>query len=91
MQPCELRAAQSIWLTSIHGSARIALCTPRAHKYSVGQHEPCEHRRHKLGGLDLLSMLLRKNFGVSNEIAVDGARQFDGELNWPVIGNGGKL
>jgi hypothetical protein len=49
---------------SSHGSARINLCTPRADKCTVGRHEPCDHRWHELGGLDLLAMRLRKNFGI---------------------------
>src|SRR6266481_3160097 len=75
---------------SVHGSARITLCTPRADKRTIRRHEPCEHRRHELDGLDLLAMLLRKNLGVGDEIAMHGARKLDGELDRPVIRNGGK-
>src|SRR6266566_6892195 len=91
MQPCELRKARSIWLMSIHGSAHITLCTPCADKCAVRRHEPGEHRRHKLDGLDYLTVFLRKNLGVGNEIAMHGGRQFDGEFDRPVIRNGGKL
>jgi hypothetical protein len=33
-------------------------------------------------------MFLRKNLGVGKEIAMHSARQFDGELDRPVIRNG---
>jgi len=49
---------------SMHGSARITLCTPCADKRTIRRHESCEHRRHKLDGLDSLTMLLRKNRGI---------------------------
>src|SRR6266436_303733 len=90
MQPCELRKARSIWLMSIYGSARITLCTTRADKCAVGRHEPCKHRWHKLGRLNFLAMFLRKHLGVGNEIAMHGTRQFDGELDRPVVGHGRK-
>src|SRR6266446_8188710 len=88
---CELRKARSIWVMSPHRSAPIALCTPCANKCPVRRHEPCQHRWHKLGGLDSLAMLLCKNLGVGHEIAIYGGRQFDGELDQPIIRNGGKF
>ena len=39
----------------------------------------------------MLTVLPRKNFGVGDEIAMHGTRQFDRELNWPVIRNGGEF
>src|SRR5260370_25910391 len=64
---------------SIRGSTRTALCTVGADKCSIRRHEPCEHRSHKLGGLDLLAMFLRENLGVGDEIAMHSTRQLDGE------------
>src|SRR5260370_23044400 len=64
---------------SIRGSARTALCTVGADKCSIRRHEPCEHRSHKLGGLDLLAMFLRENLGVGDEIARHSTRQLDRE------------
>src|SRR5262245_21034992 len=60
----ELCRTRSLWLMSAHGSAYLALRAPCTDKASIRRHEPCEHRRHELDGLDLLAMLLRKNFGV---------------------------
>jgi hypothetical protein len=91
MQPCELRTARTIWLMPIHGSARITLCTPCADKRTIRRHEPCEHRRHKLDGLDSLAMLLRKNFGVSHQVTMDRRRQLDGKFHGFIVWNGGKL
>ena len=88
MQTCELRKARSIWLISVYGSARVTLCAPRADKCAIGRHEPCKHRRRKLGRLNFLAMFLRKNLSVGKEIAMHSARQFDGELDRPVIRNG---
>jgi hypothetical protein len=61
----------------VPASAHLALRTPCTDKGSIRRHEPCEHRRHELDGLDLLAMLLRENLGVGDEIATPGARQFD--------------
>jgi len=46
------------------GELEAEIATPRADKCAIRRHEPCEHRRHELDGLDLLAMLLRKNLGV---------------------------
>jgi len=91
MQPCELRTARTIWLMPIHGSARITLCTPCADKRTIRRHEPCEHRWHKLDGLDSLTIFLRKDLGIGDKIAMRGGRQFDSELDRSIVRNGGKL
>jgi hypothetical protein len=39
----------------------------------------------QLGRLNFLAMFLRKNLGVGDEIAMHCTRQFDGELDRPVV------
>jgi hypothetical protein len=73
-------AVQSIGVMAVHGSALITLCAPCTDKCAVRRHEPCEHRRRELGGLDLLIMVLRAYFGAGGERAVDGAQQFNVSL-----------
>jgi hypothetical protein len=83
------RAAPDVM--SIVPSIGTAFCTPRAGKYMISRHEPCQHQWHKLSGLDRLSVFLRKDLGVGDEIAMHGRGQFNGDLDWPIIGKGGQF
>jgi hypothetical protein len=72
-------------------SACVVAFSPCPHKGSIRRHEPREHRRDEFRRLDLLSVLSREDLGVSDEVAMHGGRQLDGELDRPIVRNGGKF
>src|SRR5258707_1012754 len=72
-------------------SSCTTLCTPRPCKRAIRRHKPCQHRPDELRGLKLLTIFLRKKFGISDEVTMDRGRELDGELHRFVVRNGGKL
>src|SRR5260370_42285415 len=91
MRSCELHKARRIRVTSAHGSTLLALCTPCADKCAIRRHELSKHRRHKLDGLDSLTVFLRKYLGVSHQVTMDRRRQLDGKFHGFIVRNGGEL
>jgi hypothetical protein len=57
----------------------------------IRRHEPFQHQRHELGGLDRLTVFLRKDLCVDEEIAMDSGREFDSDLDRPIVRKGGKF
>jgi len=69
----------------IRGS-HLASCLPEPF---VGRHESLEHRRDKLGGIGRrLVALTADRLGICDEIAMNGGRQLDGELDGLVVWDG---
>jgi hypothetical protein len=66
-------------------SACVVAFSPCPHKGSIRRHEPREHRRDEFRRLDLLSVLSREDLGVSDEVAMHGGRQLDGDLDRPIV------
>jgi hypothetical protein len=67
---------------------RAGSISPKTGEATIARDEPGEHVRDKFHGLDLPPSLPSKKVSIEDEVSVHLGRQFEGELDRPVVGNG---